>query len=488
MRPPARATGRPRDPDIDAAVLHATRELLVEQGYTALTFGAVAARAGSTRPALYRRWSSKAHLVYDAVFPSEPLDALPRDTTFREHLRTLTERIVTSYSRPLAREAVPFLLAEIRDPQRRSSIVDRLLQQARADLAGRAAAAVVAGELRPDIDSDLLLELVHATALQHALSPTGDGAAPFADRLVSLVLAGAALRGLHGAGAGAGARAPRFHHRTVRVDDGTNIAYRIGGRGTPALLFVHGWCSNLTHWAAQLEHFSPRHRVLAVDRRGHGRSDVPAGGYTPTRHADDLATVARAAGVRDAVVVAHAGGGPAALALADRHPGLVRSLVLVDTNVSGRSALGRPRTAGRSPLGRLVDHISGRAGAERFEAMYRGFFSEHAGEVGEAAVRDALAVPLPVARKELASLAADSEGPARRFRGPVLWLTVAPPDEARLRSIFSDVHFGVTVGSGHFPHLEVPDQVNAMIERHLVRIGAVADDPARPTRRNTPSR
>jgi pimeloyl-ACP methyl ester carboxylesterase/AcrR family transcriptional regulator len=466
MRSPARTPGRPRDPDIDAAILEATRELLVEHGYAALTVGAVAARAGSTRPALYRRWSSKAHLVYDAVFPSEPLDALPRDTTFADHLRTLTERIVASYSRPLAREAVPYLLAEMREPQRRSSIVDHLLQQARSDLAARAATAVAAGELRPGIDSDLLLDLLHATALQHALSPAGHDDAPLADRLVPLVLSGASPA----TGPGAESPVPRLRNRSLRVDDGTRIAYRVGGEGTPALLFVHGWCSNLTHWNAQLEHFARSHRVLAVDRRGHGRSDVASSGYTPTQHADDLAAVARAAGVHDAVVVAHAGGGPAALVLADRHPGLVRSLVLVDTNISPRSALGRPGTAGRSPLGRLVDHISGPEGADRFAAMYRGFFSEHAGPVGEAAVRDACAVPIGVARKELASLAADSEGPARRFGGPVLWLTVAPPDEARLRAIFGDVQFGVAVGSGHFPHLEVPDQVNAMIERHLLHL------------------
>ena len=40
-------------------------------------------------------------------------------------------------------------------------------------------------------------------------------------------------------------------------------------------------------------------------------------------------------------------------------------------------------------------------------------------------------------------------------------------DVARLRSIFAETHFGLVVGSGHFPHLEVPAQVNAMIERYL---------------------
>ena len=50
--------GRPRDPRIDAAVLSATAELILEAGYPGVTVAAVAARAGTTPPAIYRRWRS----------------------------------------------------------------------------------------------------------------------------------------------------------------------------------------------------------------------------------------------------------------------------------------------------------------------------------------------------------------------------------------------------------------------------------------------
>lgn len=62
----------PRDPRIDAAILRATAELLVEIGYPNLTLAAVAERAGTTKTALYRRWSSKAELVHEAAFPVAP--------------------------------------------------------------------------------------------------------------------------------------------------------------------------------------------------------------------------------------------------------------------------------------------------------------------------------------------------------------------------------------------------------------------------------
>ena len=66
------AAGRPRDARIDAAIIAATRELLLESGYAALTLSAIAARAGTTTAALYRRWSGKAQLVHEAVLQIDP--------------------------------------------------------------------------------------------------------------------------------------------------------------------------------------------------------------------------------------------------------------------------------------------------------------------------------------------------------------------------------------------------------------------------------
>jgi len=255
--------------------------------------------------------------------------------------------------------------------------------------------------------------------------------------------------------------------RRLAADDDTQIAYTVRGRGAPPMVFVHGWCSNRTHWAAQLDHFAPRHRVLAIDRRGQGDSGPSPDGYLPARHAADLAQVMERERLGGAVVVGHAGGCGTVLTLAHRRPDLVAALALVDTYISPRTRMGRPGTAGRSPLGRLVDSLAAPDGPAAFEAMYRGFFSPHAGPVAERAVGEACRVPLEVARADLAGLAVDTEGPARRLRAPVLWLTVAAADEARLGGIFRDVTFGRVVGSGHFPHLEVPGQVNAMIERFV---------------------
>ena len=76
--------------------------------------------------------------------------------------------------------------------------------------------------------------------------------------------------------------------REVRRD-GTALAYAEAGVGAPTLVFVHGWTCNRTHFAPQVAQFAPRHRVIAVDLRGHGASDAPEQRYTISGFADDVA-------------------------------------------------------------------------------------------------------------------------------------------------------------------------------------------------------
>ncbi len=71
--------------------------------------------------------------------------------------------------------------------------------------------------------------------------------------------------------------------------DGVSLVYQEQGSGDPPIVFVHGWMCDHTHFAPQFEHFGRKHRVAAVDLRGHGRSDTPEQDYTIDGFADDLA-------------------------------------------------------------------------------------------------------------------------------------------------------------------------------------------------------
>src|SRR4051812_13150248 len=61
------AGGRPRDPTLDEAIILATRDRLVRDGYSRMTLGDIAADAGVSRPTVYRRWNNKFELVVDAL-------------------------------------------------------------------------------------------------------------------------------------------------------------------------------------------------------------------------------------------------------------------------------------------------------------------------------------------------------------------------------------------------------------------------------------
>ncbi|WP_042906276.1 helix-turn-helix domain-containing protein, partial [Mycobacterium avium] len=95
--------GRPRDPRIDAAVLRATVELLAETGYPGLLVSAIAQRAGTSKPAIYRRWPSKAHLVHEAVFPVSADTAIPDTGSTADDLREMVRRTMVFLTAPAAK-------------------------------------------------------------------------------------------------------------------------------------------------------------------------------------------------------------------------------------------------------------------------------------------------------------------------------------------------------------------------------------------------
>ena len=159
--PPSRhrRQGSRRDPAIDEAVLVATRTLLVERGYSATTIDLIAATAGVSRPAVYRRWSSKAQLVHEAVFPD--LGPQPPEGDFIAEIARLCAGAVRMYGDPAVREAIPGLMVDLRSDRRlRRVISDRLEAAARSQLAARVDDASAAGLARRGISADILMDMI----------------------------------------------------------------------------------------------------------------------------------------------------------------------------------------------------------------------------------------------------------------------------------------------------------------------------------------
>jgi non-heme chloroperoxidase len=106
---------------------------------------------------------------------------------------------------------------------------------------------------------------------------------------------------------------------TITVKDGTTIYYKDWGKG-PVVTLSHGWPLNSDAWDGQML-FLAQHgfRVVAHDRRGHGRSSQPSSGNDMDGYADDLSAVIEALDLRDITMVGHSAGGGEVARYIGRH-------------------------------------------------------------------------------------------------------------------------------------------------------------------------
>jgi non-heme chloroperoxidase len=96
---------------------------------------------------------------------------------------------------------------------------------------------------------------------------------------------------------------------TITTKDGTKIFYKDWGTGQP-IVFSHGWPLSADDWDGQMLYFGNLgYRVIAHDRRGHGRSDQTWGGNDMNTYADDLAELFDKLDLKDAILVGHSTGG-----------------------------------------------------------------------------------------------------------------------------------------------------------------------------------
>ncbi|MBE4735455.1 MULTISPECIES: TetR/AcrR family transcriptional regulator [Streptomyces] len=200
--PAARATGgRPRSAAADAAILAATRAALVDLGWSKLTLGDVATRAGVAKTTLYRRWAGKNELVVDAVAELFDELRLPDRGSLAADIEGVVLQFAAILARPEAKSGLMAVVAESThdDALReriRASVVDR---QKRLVLEGRARAQA-RGELPPESDPataartvDLIFDVVVGTVVHRTLVSAEPADEEWARDFTTLLLNG--LRG-----------------------------------------------------------------------------------------------------------------------------------------------------------------------------------------------------------------------------------------------------------------------------------------------------
>jgi pimeloyl-ACP methyl ester carboxylesterase len=250
------------------------------------------------------------------------------------------------------------------------------------------------------------------------------------------------------------------------IRDGVRLVVEEAGPpGAPALVFVHGWTCDRSHFAPQVARFSPDHYCIALDLRGHGESDAPEQDYTIDAFADDVGWICDQLGIARATLVGHSMGGAVVLALSHARPELVRTLVLLDPAILFPPAV----VTGSLPL---IDAFGAPGGMEVLRQFEAGqFFLDSSDPALKERLLDAACrTPQPVVVSAIKNLVEwDAEPALRSLTAPLLYVGAEPQitDRAKLREFAPHAVMANTAGSGHFHQLEVPDQVNAMLVRFL---------------------
>jgi pimeloyl-ACP methyl ester carboxylesterase len=266
---------------------------------------------------------------------------------------------------------------------------------------------------------------------------------------------------------------------TLQDRDGVKLAHVEAGpqnAAEPPLVLIHGWIGDHGAMLPQILHFAETRRVVAIHLRGHGDSDSPVQDYTMAGFADDIAWQCGRLGLNKPVVVGHSLGGPIALELAGRYPDLPSGIVLVDSIIfpppsfvsqmlQNIESFSRPDYLVEARVGAakaFLDHVD-IDDPDRKQRLLDQVFEAH----------DKAPQHVAVSTIHHVLDGYDSWPAAKACKVPVLYLDAGVPaneaarDLERFRAACPQLVVAKTYGAGHFSPLEIPEQVNAMIERFI---------------------
>ncbi len=238
-----------------------------------------------------------------------------------------------------------------------------------------------------------------------------------------------------------------------------------GSGGTPVVL-VHSAAGSTTHWEAQLSHLRQTRRAIALDVRGHGRSEAPRdGSYAVAAMGADVVAAADVLGLERFILVGHSQGGAVAIAAAAQVPERVAGLVLLDPATDGR-LMPKEEAAG------LMAALRSPAYAQITEGYWRSLLSGSRPEVVEQLLTDLHATCTEAVIGGLEALFTfDPLAPLRTFSVPCLSVITPLTDRPdALHRLLPDLPMERVEDTGHWLQLDAPERVNAILDRFLVKV------------------
>lgn len=256
------------------------------------------------------------------------------------------------------------------------------------------------------------------------------------------------------------------------------IHHVVRGDVPPPVLFVHGFACAQADWDAQVAHLSTRHQIVTLDLRGHGATVGTADECSIERYGADVVEVMHALDLRSAVVVGHSMGCRVVLEAALQAPSRVAAVVFVDGSQFVAAMAGVLKEALAAPDGFVT--LTERWFTEMFTAK-----SNPA--VAASVIERAKSLPRAIGEKVMADLVRyDVTRLATSLadvRVPLLAIQATYSNEKRerrplnkgqstpfldmLRSRVPSARIEIIADTGHFPQIDEPAQVNALLDSFL---------------------
>jgi AcrR family transcriptional regulator len=196
--PAAKGPGRPRSERAHQSILQATMELLLEQGFAEMSVEGVASRAGVGKATIYRRWPSKAELVAEAIGSFSHKDLRPVDTgSVRDDLAELGRQAFhTKEAGEVTTIMLKLMSERARHPDLQAAFMRRVVEPRRRVVAEVLERGVARGELRPDLDVELLTDVLSGVISYRIMVGAGLQAleSDTLERVIDMILEGVAAR------------------------------------------------------------------------------------------------------------------------------------------------------------------------------------------------------------------------------------------------------------------------------------------------------
>ena len=177
--------GRPRSQEREEEILAAALELLVAEGYDAMTIEGIAARVGAGKATVYRRWKNKAELVADAIRRHAALDLeLVETGDVRADLRTFLRGMLDAFRGIDGALIGAFTAERIRHPELAAAFDRQFVEDRRAHLRRIVQSAVDRGQLPPTTDVELVANVGPALLMHELVFGNRQFGSDLADRIV----------------------------------------------------------------------------------------------------------------------------------------------------------------------------------------------------------------------------------------------------------------------------------------------------------------